>query len=111
MSKLMEYKGYHAKSYYDPDDKIFVGEVIGIEDSLNFHGYSAGEMEEMFHQSVDNYLEFCKKAGVKPNKEFSGVFSVRIPSDVHRLLYFEAEKQNISLNRLVAKILSDEMLK
>ncbi len=34
----MDYKGYHAKIKYDTDDDIFVGEVSGINDSLNFHG-------------------------------------------------------------------------
>ena len=36
-NNLMKYRGYHAKIYFDACDAIFVGEVIGIADSLSFH--------------------------------------------------------------------------
>lgn len=61
MSLRLEYKGYHASVEYDAEDNILVGEVIGITDSLNFHGTSADEVKEMFKQSIDNYLLLCKK--------------------------------------------------
>ena len=38
MKQLMQYKSYRAKIEYDAEDNIFVGKVIGINDSLNFHG-------------------------------------------------------------------------
>ena len=44
MSSILEYKGYHASIEYDAEDNIFVGEVIGITDSLNFHGTSVDEV-------------------------------------------------------------------
>lgn len=61
MSSILEYKGYHASIEYDAEDNIFVGEVIGITDSLNFHGTSVDEVKEMLKQSIDNYLILCKK--------------------------------------------------
>lgn len=61
MSSILEYKGYHASIEYDAEDNIFVGEVIGITDSLNFPGTSVDEVKEMFKQSIDNYLILCKK--------------------------------------------------
>ena len=36
----INYKGYTADVSYEPEDKIYVGEVRGISDSLNFHGRS-----------------------------------------------------------------------
>ena len=42
----MEYKGYHAKIEYDSDDEIFVGHVLGLTDSLNFHGESIKELND-----------------------------------------------------------------
>ena len=59
--KIMEYKGYYATIEYDKTDDIFVGKVLGLSDSLNFHGKSISEAENMFHQSIDNYLDFRKK--------------------------------------------------
>ena len=78
MSSMLEYKGYHATVEYDAEDDIFVGEVFGIADSLNFHGTSVEELKAMFRQSIDNYLELCKQIGKNPEKEFRGSFNVRI---------------------------------
>ena len=47
MSSMLEYKGYHASVEYDAEDNIFVGEVFGITDSLNFHGSSVEELKEI----------------------------------------------------------------
>lgn len=63
MNSILEYKGYHASVEYDADDDIFVGEVFGIADSLNFHGTSVEELKRMFEQSIDNYLDLCQKIG------------------------------------------------
>ena len=81
---MMEYKGYHASIRYSDEDKLFVGEVIGINDSLGFHGSSVDELEQMFHQSIDNYLDMCAEFGKAPDKEYKGQFNVRIPSNLHR---------------------------
>lgn len=35
-------------------------------------------------------------------RSFSGVFKVRVPSDLHRRLVLEASEQRVSLNRLVS---------
>lgn len=59
----INYKGYTADVSYEPEDKIYVGEVRGISDSLNFHGRSILEINTMFHQSIENYLDLCKQIG------------------------------------------------
>lgn len=105
MAKLMEYRGYHAKVEYDPEDEILVGEVVGITDSLSFEATTTSEIVEMFHQSIDNYLDFCEQVGKNPDKEYSGTFNVRIPSDLHRKAYLKAQQEGVSLNRVVEKAL------
>ena len=40
MNSMLEYNGYHATVVYDAEDELFVGEVFGISDCLNFHGSS-----------------------------------------------------------------------
>ena len=101
MSRMMEYKGYHATIEFDAGDGIFVGEVFGITDSLNFHGKSVDELRQMFEQSIDNYLDLCKKIGKVPDKEFKGTFNVRIDPELHKKAALEAQKNNISLNQYV----------
>lgn len=109
MSSMLEYIGYHAKIEFDAEDKIFVGEVFGINDSLNFHGITVTEIEDMFHQSIDNYLTLCKKIGKEPDREFKGTFNVRISPETHRKAALEASKQNITLNQFVAAAIEQSL--
>lgn len=51
------YKGYQADIEYDPDDKIFVGKVLGVRDSLNFHGETLDELKYTLQRCIDNYIE------------------------------------------------------
>ena len=50
MKNILEYKGYHAKIEFSSDDNIFIGSVIGINDSLNFHGTTVDELPLYFSQ-------------------------------------------------------------
>lgn len=109
MNTMMEYKGYHASVDFDADDMLFVGKVFGIADSLNFHGTSVDELEQMFHRSIDNYLEMCAKYGRKPDKEYRGNFNIRMSPDLHRALALEAKNQNKTLNQYVVGILENHM--
>lgn len=98
---MMKYNGYRASITYDEDDKIFVGEVYGLTDSLNFHGYSIEELESSFHDCIDNYLELCKKIGKVPQKEFSGTFNVRTTPLIHEKASAYAFENGYSLNQVV----------
>lgn len=106
MNSMLEYKGYHATITYDADDELFVGEVFGIADSLNFHGSSIEELKRTFAQSIDNYLDLCKQVGKEPEKEFKGSFNVRIPSELHKKISILAAQQKITLNQYVVNALS-----
>ena len=104
-SDMMKYKGYKATISFDEEDKIFVGEVFGIADSLNFHGRSIDELEEAFHDSIENYLEICKKIGKNPQKEFSGTFNVRTTPALHKQAAEYAADNGITLNQTISRAL------
>lgn len=110
MTKLMEYKGYHANIYYDADDELFVGEVIGLADSLSFHGTSVQEMQERFASCIEDYYEFCRENGVEPEKEYSGLFNVRVSPEVHRLLVLQAAENGVTMNRYIANLLTSAVM-
>ena len=95
---MMTYKGYTAKVEFDEDNMIFHGEVMGIRDVVTFQGKSVGELEKAFRDSVDDYLEFCKERGEKPDKPFTGKFVVRLKPDIHRKVYIAAKKSRESIN-------------
>lgn len=104
-SDMMKYKGYRAVISYDEEDRIFIGEVFGISDSLNFHGSSIDELEEAFHDSVENYLEICEKTGKTPQKEYSGTFNIRTTPVLHEKAAEYAARNGITLNQAVSRAL------
>jgi predicted HicB family RNase H-like nuclease len=101
MKSVLEYRGYHARIEFDAEDQLIVGEVLGISDSLSFHGESVSEITAMFHQSVDNYLELCAACGKDPEREYKGTFNVRISSELHRRAALCAAENGQTLNQLV----------
>lgn len=109
MNSLMEYKGYHAVVELDVGEELFIGTVIGINDSLSFHGKDFKELKKMFKQSIDNYLEVCEKFGKEPEKEYKGSFNIRIDPALHKQLDIEAHKEKISLNAYVEKALRESL--
>ena len=104
----MEYKGYHADVHFSDEDKLFVGEIFGINDSVSFHGSTVDELETMFHQAVDNYIDLCAEFGKEPEKEYKGQFNVRIPSALHRSAALYAKQRSLSLNEFVTIAIEDE---
>ena len=104
---MMQYKGYTGYVEYDDEAKIFHGRVLGINDVVNFEGESVKEIERSFQESVDDYLDFCKQRGEKPEKPFSGKFLVRLDPDVHRKITVAAQSQKKSLNAWIAEILKE----
>lgn len=105
MNSMLEYKGYHAVIEYDAEDDIFVGEVFGIVDSLNFHGHSIDELKATFSQCIDNYLDLCRKISKDPEKEFEGSFYVKMPPELHRRAALEAAREKMTLNQYVVRAL------
>ena len=104
---ILTYKGYTAKIEFDPDDNILFGNIIGIRDTVGFHGESVAELKQAFHEAVEFYLESCKEAGREPNKPFSGKFVVRIAPELHGELAVAAAKAGKSLNKWVSESLAE----
>ena len=100
-SDLLHYKGYSARPEYSSSDHIFYGTILGISDMVDFQSENARDLEGEFHKAVDDYLEFCKEIGKEPQKEYSGLFNVRIPPDLHREISQFAQAEGVSLNKAV----------
>ena len=105
MAQMMEYKGYHATAEFSVEDKLFVGKVFGTRDSLNFHGTTVDELEQSFHDCIEDYLAMCEFLGCEPDKEYKGAFNVRVTPELHRESALAAESQGISLNQFVSNAL------
>jgi predicted HicB family RNase H-like nuclease len=89
---MMKYKGYLSRITFDDDANIFHGEVINIRDVITFQGNSIDELRQALKDSVEDYLAFCAERGEKPDRPFSGRFTVRLSPEQHRKVVFAAEK-------------------
>ena len=68
----MEYKGLSGKVEFDDEANVFHGEVINLRDVITFEGKTVEELREVFHESIDDYLEFCAARGEDPEKPYPG---------------------------------------
>ena len=103
---VLEYKGYHGSVEYSPEDRCFFGKVHGIRALITYEGTDVDSIEKEFRASVDEYLDLCDKEGIKPEKEYSGLFQVRVSPDAHRELALKAECEGKKLNTVVAEAIA-----
>ncbi len=106
---MMEYKGYIGIVEYDAQAKLFHGDVVNTRDVITFQGTNVTEIETAFRESVDDYLDWCKKDGVEPEKPYSGKFNLRLSPELHREVAITAKKLNLSINNFVEKALKNEL--
>ena len=102
------YKGYTGKFEIDLEENLISGIVIDIKDVITFHGKTIEEAVQCFHESVDDYLEFCQETGEEPDKPFSGKLPYRTTPDTHRQIYLAATKAGKSINTWMDEILTQK---
>jgi len=109
---MMEYKGYTGRiSALDETQGILHGEVADINDVVTFQGRTAEELVQAFHDSVDDYLDFCAERAEAPEKPYSGKFLVRISPALHQQAALAAKKAGESLNAWVASAIKAQLSK
>lgn len=70
---MMEYKGYLGR--VDVDGDQLYGTVVNLHrDHVDFRGTTIDDVRQAFQDSVDFYLDGCRKDGEEPEKPFSGRF-------------------------------------
>lgn len=101
INNCIEYKGYMAKVEFSAEDDLLVGKVVGINDSLSFHGETAKEMKEALKETIDGYLAFCKEQNRSPDKVYRGEFRYRLGPERHKMLDLLAAKHAKSSNDIL----------
>jgi predicted HicB family RNase H-like nuclease len=102
MDNILKYKNFMAVVKYSEEDEAFIGRIEGINSVVSFEGQSVMELKSSFKEAVDSYLDFCARKGVTQHqKSYSGVFNVRIDSDLHRRAATMAKMNGRTLNSFV----------
>ena len=65
----LKYKGYIGSVSYSEPDKVFFGEIEGINDLVTYEGESVDELTASFHEAVEDYLIFCEEHHCKPGSD------------------------------------------
>jgi len=94
---------------YDDEDRLFVGRVINTKDLILFDGISVEELEQSFHNVIDEYLEDCQTLNKTPDLPFSGELNLSISPNIHKKVAIEAQKKGVSLNSFIEEILINNL--
>lgn len=105
MNKTMKYKGFIGTFEISIEDNVLHGKIECINDLVTYEAATPAELENAFHESVDDYLETCELLGKTPDKTMSGSFNIRVGSDLHKKLYIKSKEKNVSLNDLIKSVL------
>lgn len=101
MSDVLQYKGYYADIHFSAEDEVFYGQLIGINDLVNFEAGSVKELKKAFTEAVEDYLATCKKLRKIPDKAYKGSFNVRVSPELHRQAAVFAAIKKVTLNDFV----------
>ena len=103
----MHYNGFSARIDYDDEDQIFFGRLVGITDVISFHADTVAEFKAAFEETVDDYLETCRKLGKEPNKPYSGKLMFRVKPELHASAARAASLEGKSLNQWAEDVLTE----
>ena len=104
---MRPYLGYTAEIWFEEDGAAFHGLVSGIRDTVHFEGRTAAELRQAFHESVDDYLEFCAERGKEPDKPYSGNIALRTTPEIHQLVSRAAASEGKSVNQWISDTLAE----
>ena len=62
---MMEYKGYIGNVELDREAGILHGDLVNTCDVITFQAESVADLTTAFHDSIDDYLAFCRRPGEK----------------------------------------------
>lgn len=79
----MTYRGYTAEIYYSDEDGFFVGDVVGIDDIICFHGNTDEELRVAFEGVVDLYIEALEESEKPQQKHLAWRFLARLRQAFH----------------------------
>ncbi len=106
---IIMYKGYIGYVTHDRDESIYHGEVIGLDTMITFWGHTIEETRIALKDSVEVYLDWCIKRGIKPEKTYSGDIHLRVKPSLHKALALKAAKQETSINQILTNMVNQSL--
>jgi len=107
MSSTLEYKGYIGSADVDFENRVLVGRLLFIRDTIAYSASSVEGIEAAFREAVDDYLATCAEEGDEPDLPCKGSFNVRVGPERHRAVAIAARRDGVGLNEFVCSALDD----
>jgi len=106
MKDMLNYRGYYGSIEASPEDKCLFGTLQFIRALVSYEGQTVAELEQAFHDAVDDYISDCEAAGASPETPCKGSFNVRVGHDLHLAASVEAARREMTLNDLTRRALA-----
>ncbi|ACO78956.1 HicB protein [Azotobacter vinelandii CA] len=107
MSNLLNHRGYYGSVEVSPADNCLFGKLLFIRALVSYEGETVAELTAAFRAAVDGYLADCEALGRTPEIPCKGSFNVRVGHELHMAASLAASRQNITLNDLTRRALSE----
>ncbi|HBN7697474.1 MULTISPECIES: type II toxin-antitoxin system HicB family antitoxin [Pseudomonas] len=107
MSNLLQHRGYYGSIEASPEDNCLFGKLLFIRALVSYEGETVAELSASFRAAVDDYLAYCASKGEDPEVPCKGSFNVRVGHELHMAASITASRQNITLNDLTRRALSE----
>lgn len=103
----LSYKGYLGTIEPDLGSGTLFGKLAFIRDIVTYEANDLKTLEKEFQASVDGYLEDCAELRKPPDTPCKGSFNVRVGHELHMAASVAASRENITLNDLTRRALSE----
>lgn len=77
MSDLLEHRGYLGSVHYSKEDNVLHGRLEFIRDLVTYEAQDLVGLKAAFQESIDDYLQFCRDHGCRPDVPLKWSFNVR----------------------------------
>ena len=109
MANIMRYRDYYATVCYEDETSTFYGEIEDIDDLVSFESDTVAGLKKEFENSVNQYLDLCKRINKEPNKPYKGSFNVRVEPLLHKEAVMFSKSLQMSLNQFVEAAIREKI--
>ena len=109
MDNILQYKDFIGSVHFSAEDGVFYGKIEGIKSMVSFEGETVKELEEDFHNAVNDYINYCERHGIQSKKSYSGKLSITISPSEHSLIAAVAKNKGISVAAFVKNAITKEL--
>lgn len=106
MNTTVSYRGYDGSIIHDPQEHLYHGKILGIHDTVIYHGYTVEQAETVFRESVDEYISDFEREGKEPPTPFASL-PAQIPHELQVKAALFAHENHVDVENVLNMALSN----